>query len=66
VESEYLGSTIGGVGADVASEFASQVGNGGEDAAPDEPAFHLGYDLDLIEPGRVTTRKVKLDWWMLL
>ena len=43
--------SIGGVGVDVASEFASQVGNRGEDAARDDLAFDLGEpDLDLIEP----------------
>jgi hypothetical protein len=60
--SEYFGPSIGGVGVDVASEFANQVGNGGEAAARDKLAFDLREpDLDLIEPGRVTTREVKLD-----
>ena len=43
--------SIGGVGVDVASEFASQVGNRGEDATRDDLAFDLGEpDLDLVEP----------------
>src|SRR6266566_143049 len=59
--------SIGGVGVDVASEFASQVGNRGEDAARDDLAFDLGEpDLDLIEPRRVSGREVKPDSRMLL
>src|ERR1035437_3515223 len=59
--------SIGGVGVDVASEFASQVGNRGEDAARDDLAFDLGEpDLDLVEPGRVSGREVKPDSRMLL
>ena len=47
-------ASIGGVGVDVAAEFASQVGNRGEDAARDDLAFDLGEpDLDLVEPGRI-------------
>ena len=43
--------SIGGVGVDVASEFASQVGNRGEDAARDDVTFDLSEpDLDLVEP----------------
>ena len=43
--------SIGGVGVDIASEFASQVGNRGEDAARDDVAFDLSEpDLDLVEP----------------
>src|ERR1039458_9283768 len=61
------GPSIGGVGIDVAAEFASQVGNRGEDAACDDLAFDLGEpDLDLIEPGRVRGREVKPDSRMLL
>jgi len=61
------GASIGGVGIDVAAEFASQVGNRGEDAPCDDLAFDLGEpDLDLIEPGRVSGREVKLDSRMLL
>src|ERR1035437_8043476 len=61
------GPSIGGVGIDVAAEFASQVGNRGEDAACDDLAFDLGEpDLDLIEPGRVRGREVKPDLRMLL
>src|ERR1019366_5684505 len=59
--------SIGGVGVDVASEFASQVGNRGEDAARDDLALDLGEpDLDLIEPRRVSGREVKPDSRMLL
>src|SRR6266849_851206 len=59
--------SIGGVGVDVASEFASQVGNRGEDAARADLAFDLGEpDLDLIEPRRVSGREVKPDSRMLL
>src|ERR1035438_955657 len=61
------GSSIGGVGVDVAAEFASQVGNRGEDAARDDLAFDLGEpDLDLVEPGRASGREVKPDSRMLL
>jgi len=43
---------VGGVCVDVASEFASQVGNRSEDAARDDLTFDLGEpDLDLVEPG---------------
>ena len=43
--------SICGVGVDVASQFASQIGNRGEDAARDDLAFDLGEpDLDLVEP----------------
>ena len=43
--------SIRGVGVDVASQFASQIGNRGEDAARDDLAFDLGEpDLDLVEP----------------
>ena len=61
------GTSIGGVGVDVAAEFASQVGNRREDAAGDDLAFDLGEpDLDLVEPGRVRGREVKADARMLL
>ena len=61
------GASIGGVGVDVAAEFASQVGNRGEDAARDDLAFDLGEpDLDLVKPGRVGGREVKPDSRMLL
>jgi len=51
----------------IKSEFSSQVGNRGEDAARDDLAFDLGEpDLDLVEPGRVSGREVKLDSRMLL
>src|SRR5271157_6215030 len=59
--------SIGGVGVDVASEFASQVGNRGEDAARDDLAFDLGKpDLDLVEPRGVGGWEVKPDSGMLL
>src|SRR6202035_1806252 len=61
------GASIGGVGVDVAAEFASQVGNRGEDAARDDLAFDLGEpDLDLVEPGRIGGGEVKPDSGMLL
>jgi DNA-binding XRE family transcriptional regulator len=45
------GPGTGGVGVDVAAEFASQVGNRGEDAASDDVAFDLGEpDFNLVEP----------------
>ena len=51
----------------IKSEFSRQVGNRGEDAARDDLAFDLGEpDLDLVEPGRVSGREVKLDSRMLL
>ena len=60
------GPSIGRVGIDVAAEFASQVGNRGEDTARDDLAFDLSEpDLDLIEPGRVSGREVKPDSRML-
>ncbi|HXM22147.1 MAG TPA: hypothetical protein VN948_12880 [Terriglobales bacterium] len=61
------GPSIGGVGIDVAAEFASQVRNRSEDAPRDDLAFDLGEpDLDLIEPGRVSGREMKPDSRMLL
>ena len=45
-------TSMGRVGIDVASEFAGQVGNRGEDAARDDVAFNFSEpDLDLVEPG---------------
>jgi hypothetical protein len=45
------GASIGGIGVDVATELARQVGDRGEDAAGDDVAFDLGkLDLDLVEP----------------
>jgi hypothetical protein len=62
-----MGRAWGGVGVDVAPEFASQVGNRGEDAAGDDIAFDLGEpDLDPVKPGRVSGREVKVDSRMLL
>ncbi len=59
--------SIGGVGVDVAAEFASQVGNRGKDAARDNVAFDPGEpEFDLVEPGRVRGREVKPDSRMLL
>ena len=43
------GPGIGGVSIDVAAEFASQVGNRGEDAARDDLAFDPGEDRRVIE-----------------
>ena len=46
------GASVGRVGIDVATEFASQVGNRSENAAGDDLAFDLGEpDLYLVEPG---------------
>ena len=61
------GPSMGRVGIDVTAEFASQVGNRGEDASSDDLAFDLSEpDLDLIEPGRVSGREVKPDARVLL
>jgi hypothetical protein len=61
------GPSVGGVGIDVVSEFASQVGDSSENAAGDDLAFDLGEpDLDLVEPGRIGGREVKPDSRMLL
>ena len=50
----------------IKSEFSSQVGNRGEDAARDHVAFDFGEpDLDLVEPGRVGGGEVKADSRML-
>ena len=50
------------VGADIAHEFARQVAFGGEDAAGDQIALHLGEpDFDLIEPGGVSRRVMQRD-----
>ena len=44
-------ASVGGVGVDVTTEFASQVRDRGENAAGDDLAFDLGEpDLDLVEP----------------
>jgi hypothetical protein len=60
-------SSIGGVGVDVAAELASQIGNRSEDAARDDVAFDLGEpEFDLVEPGRVSGRKVKPNSRMVL
>ena len=60
-------ASIGGVGVDVAAEFASQVGTRGEDVPCDHLAFDLGEpEFDLVEPGRVSGREVKPDSRMLL
>ena len=44
-------ASVGGVGVDVATEFASEIRDRGENAASDDLAFDLGEpDLDLVEP----------------
>ena len=61
------GASVGGVGVDVATEFASQVRDRGENAAGDDLAFDLGKpDLDLVEPRRIGRCKVQLYMGMLL
>ena len=61
------GSGVCGVGIDVAAEFARQVGNRSEDTTGNDLAFDLGKpDFDLVEPGRVGGREVKVDAGMLL
>ena len=58
------GAEHGGLGIDVAAEFASQIGNRG--APRDDLTFNLGEpDLVLIEPARVSGREVKPDSRML-
>src|ERR1700746_1438363 len=58
---------VGGVGFEVATEFASQVRDRGENAAGDDLAFDLGEtDLDLVEPGGISGGEVKLYARMLL
>jgi hypothetical protein len=45
--------SVGRVGGDVAAEFASQIGDRGEDAASNDLALDFGEpDLNLVEPGR--------------
>jgi hypothetical protein len=61
------GASVGGVGVDVAPEFASQIRDRGENAAGDDLAFDLGEpDLDLVEPKRIRRGEVKLYARMLL
>ena len=60
-------ASVGGVGVDVATEFASQVRDRGENAAGDDLAFDLGEpDLDLVEPRGIRRGEVKLHARMLL
>ena len=56
-----------GVGIDVAAQLPGQIGGGGEDAARDDVALHLGEpQLDLIQPRRIGGREVETDVGMLL
>src|SRR5580658_3648568 len=49
------------IGSDIAHEFARQILNRGEDTPSNDFALQPGKpDLDLIEPGRIGRRKVKL------
>src|SRR6266545_4286848 len=58
---------MGGVGVDVATEFASQIRHGSENAAGDDLAFDFGEpDLDLVEPRGIRRSEVKLHAGMLL
>ena len=60
-------ASVGGVGVDVAAEFASQVRDRGENAAGNDLAFDLGEpDLDLVEPRGISGGEVKLHARMLL
>ena len=48
--------------ADVPHQLSPQVGNRGEDAAGDDVTLDLGEpQFDLVEPGRVSRRKVQVD-----
>ena len=60
-------ASIGGVGVDVTTEFASQVRDRGENAAGDDLAFDLGEpDLHLVEPRGIRRGEVQLHARMLL
>src|SRR3984957_3697356 len=60
-------ASIGGVGVDVTTEFASQVRDRGENAAGDDLAFNLGEpDLHLVEPRGIRRGEVQLHARMLL
>ena len=55
------GASVGRVGVDVATEFASQIGDRGKNAASDDLALDFGEpDLDLVEPRGIGGREVKL------
>src|SRR5688500_7867891 len=57
---DRLGVAI--VMADVAADLASEIGDGGEDAAGNDVTLDLGEpELDLVEPGRVGRSEVKTD-----
>jgi len=52
---------MGGVGVDVATELASHIRHGSENAARNDLAFDLGEpDLDLVEPRGIGRGEVKL------
>src|SRR5881394_1851089 len=57
---------MGRVGIDVAAKFASQVGDGSENATGNDLTFDLSEpDLDLVQPGRIGRGEVKLHARML-
>ena len=57
---------MGGIGFDVAPQLAGQAGFGGEDAAGDDVRLDFGEpQINLIEPGRIGGREVKVDAGML-
>jgi hypothetical protein len=57
---------IGGVGVDVTSQLAGQIGHGGKDAAGDDFTLDFGEpQFDLVEPGGVSGREVESDMWIL-
>ena len=57
---------MGRVGIDVAAKFASQVGDGSENATGNDLRFDLSEpDLDLVQPGRIGRGEVKLHARML-
>src|SRR5204863_231501 len=57
---------MGRVGIDVATKFASQVGDGSENATGNDLRFDLSEpDLDLVQPGRIGRGEVKLHARML-
>ena len=60
-------ASVGRVGINVATEFASQIRDRGENAAGDDLAFDLGEpDLDLVEPRGIGRGEVQLHARMLL
>jgi len=55
-----------GVGANVLADLASQIGDGGEDAASEQIALDFGKpQFHLIQPGRISRREVKVNLGML-